>query len=272
MSNLGEIVSPGINGQQELTCLPCGEELRKSPDIHPIEGAPFLQLESVSGVRGRARERKVYRNMVGSWTNCVLVMIKDLFAGRLSDRLLHLASGMDTGDLEERKTSPEGSSLTVMLRRRVAKILDGRPVDLPQQPSASVRMVGRRSSSGAPNAKNSDTKNSPEPRRGEIWPATVESISLPPAGTRSVDMRRISADLEKKFDNFATEMLRDPEELRKNLEDQPKDQEPYVDPNLKENMGALASRMAESGMLRGCVRSKSTVGLFTVVKLSLIHI
>ena len=44
---------------------------------------------------------------------------------------------------------------------------------------------------------------------------------MPPAGTRSVDMRRISTDLEKKFDNFATEMLRDPEELRKNLEEQP---------------------------------------------------
>ena len=63
-SNLGEIVSPGICGQKELSCLPCGEELRRSSDTHPIEGAPFLQQEDLSGVRGRTRERKTYRNLV----------------------------------------------------------------------------------------------------------------------------------------------------------------------------------------------------------------
>ena len=103
-----------------------------------------MQQEDVSGVRGRARERRTYRNLVVGWTNGVLVAIKDLFAGRLSDRLIHLSAGMGDEVLETKKTSQEGSLLTNMLRKRVARVLEGRPVDLPQQPSASVKMVGRR--------------------------------------------------------------------------------------------------------------------------------
>ena len=101
-SNLGEAVPLGICGQKELSSPPCGKELGGSVDVHPIEGAPFLQQEDLSGVRGRARERKTYRNLVVGWTNCVLVAIKDLFAGRLSDRLLHLSSGMSIEELEKR--------------------------------------------------------------------------------------------------------------------------------------------------------------------------
>ena len=126
-------------------------------------------------------------------------------------------------------------------------MLDGRPVDFPHEPSASVRMVGHRAT-GGPYAKNS----SMEPRRGEIWPAKVEDISLPPAGTKNMDMRKISKDLKWKFDNFTTQMLRSPEERGQDRLDQQEEKEPYVDSNIRERIYDLTARMARSGMLRGC--------------------
>ena len=120
----------------------------------------------------------------------MLVMLKDLFRGHLSGRLLQVGGGMDMNQLRQTKITKEGTQLTKEVKERVKQVLEGRPKDFPLEPSVLVGMVGHRAT-GGPYAKNSTV----EPRRGDIWPAKVEDISLPPAGTKFIDMRNKSENV-----------------------------------------------------------------------------
>ena len=102
------------------------------------------------------------------------------------------------------------------------------------------------------------------PNRGEIWPACVSDIALPPPGTVSVPLEQVSATAAAYLQNYQTRMLR---LLRERLENSKTVREaPYVDPLIKKDVLKLAVRMAKAGMLRAASHCHATVGLFTVVK------
>ena len=257
------IVSLGNNASRFIVPPQCGGT-RGLERSHPIETSPFVEVKAGAGLKGRARDRWKYQSMVSAWTNCILGTFKDLMNGRLSNKLLQAAGGSQDVWVNPDQVTENGVALTQRIHERVGEVLKDRPVDFPQQPSASVRMVQAQRSPGGPTAK--EAGQSQLPVRGEIWPARIEDISRPPAGTKSRDLREVSQDLKKKFDNFTTEMLRSPESYQKVRIESKLKETPYVDPMIEKDIYTLAYRMAIAGMLRGCQHSKSTVGLFTVVK------
>ena len=104
-------------------------------------------------------------------------------------------------------------------------------------------------------------------KRGDIWPASIRDIAMPPEGTKSSQIEDASDVLKEYIRNYRTRMLKSPLEIRELRKLHSKEMvRPYVDPNIQSEMKAVAIRMAKNGMLRGITRIESTIGMFTVVK------
>ena len=67
------------------------------------------------------------------------------------------------------------------------------------------------------------------PNRGDIWPANVAAIALPPAGTEIHAMTECSPRARYYLENFQESMLKPKEEIMMS------EDVPYVDPNLDGN-------------------------------------
>ena len=132
---------------------------------------------------------------------------------------------------------------------------------------AVARQLGVRPQASGP-PRNAGTQSSSSlPKRGDIWPATVANVDLPPAGISIVPIREISEKAKFYLDAFEEKMLISASELKElNRDVPPEELEPYVDPALRAQMVSLAVRMAQANMIIGVKKVRSTVGLFTVVK------
>ena len=85
------------------------------------------------------------------------------------------------------------------------------------------------------------------PLRGEMWPARVEDIDLPPEFSQPVDIRRMSRRVRVVVERYLEFMISDRVEEDRRREPIT----PYDDPELlkPENALLLAARMWKSGML-----------------------
>ena len=102
------------------------------------------------------------------------------------------------------------------------------------------------------------------PQRGEIWPATVADVALPPAGSSPIPIETVSPSARALFEDQGIKMLATEEERRQAQESLPK---PFIDEGFRGKAAlALAVRMAQARMLRGVRTKRGGLGLFTVVK------
>ena len=102
------------------------------------------------------------------------------------------------------------------------------------------------------------------PRRGDPFPAHWKSVALPSPGTVPVSIQDVSPRAAEYLDNMATAMI-DPNRDQKMIDS---GIAPYTDPHFcdKENLLALAGRMAAGGMLRAVPEVRGTMPIFTVTK------
>ena len=146
------------------------------------------------------------------------------------------------------------------------------PTDRPRGPKALFRFRGRvptmaataNSSLPKPPTKTSTTSSVALLQRGDLCPAVVEQIAMPPASTCPVEMAKISPRCANVLNHFETKML-NPEGQALMAES---DVTPYTDPALTSRRAKvqLAARMWVSGMLRGAKAIKGRIHPFTVVK------
>ena len=216
--------------------------------------APSLAVPSLAGLHSRARSRAQLRRRAAIWSNRALSAIRQLARGTLSDELLSTADdawqGVDNAQLH---------SVSATVLDGMERALQGRPPDCPVGVAAIQRQLGAESSSSRDSEKRDAL-----PKRGQIWPAQVEAISLPPPGSGLVPLLaspRCAQFLQEPF----TRMLLPPADLEVILAEAALDP-PYVDPVLRSQMPDLAMRMAKGGMLQGLAHARAEVGLFTVVK------
>ena len=100
-------------------------------------------------------------------------------------------------------------------------------------------------------------------KRGDLCPAVVEEIALPPPGTKGIRIEDISPRAAVLVKDYETLMLLGDEQ------DQGSPSiTPYNDPALRSqrNMVDLAVRMAQADMLLATDECEGTTALFTVVK------
>ena len=242
----------------------CMTSEERESRVHPIETAPFCSTSVMVSQKanGRTRQRARAEESINFWTNAVLSLVKQLWNGKLNDDLIQATSGA----FPERavKESPPGRAMTLLLRQKVKKTLETRPADFPRGAGAIRRQLGM----AAGSCLTTDAKETTRmPRRGDIWPAEVEKISLPPAGTQPSYIGRASQVVHEYLTDYKVRMLKPKAEIQElRLLHAKQGKTPYVDPTLERDMLALTVRMAKSGMLTAVKRTEMTIGLFTVVK------
>lgn len=230
---------------------------------NPIEQLGFFGAPTTAGKVSRARSRAAAQKEEVTRTNRAICALRQLWAGSLDGSLLGTA---DSAWKASEFTSV-GGELAHLLRARVRDCIAKRPKDAPMGAAAVARQLGVRPQASGPPRKAGAQASSSLPKRGDVWPAMVANIALPPAGTAIVPIREVSQKAKFYLDAFQEKMLISASEREALSRDvPPEDLEPYVDPALRAQMISLAVRMAQANMLVGVRKVRSTVGLFTVVK------
>ncbi len=227
----------------------------------------------MTGLKSRARSRAIQKRELETWLNRVISALHQLWEGKLNDELLATDAGAwERGPPRVFQSTTAAEELTLELRETVRRALSSRPDNFPKGSAALQRQRGvgqtapgppREAKSKAGLLPTPSVKRAGVPNRGEIWPACVPDIALPPSGTVSVPLDRLSATAATYLREYPTRMLR-PLEERLELSKTVKEA-PYVDPLIKRDILSLAVRMAKAGMLRAASHCHSTVGLFMVV-------
>ena len=159
-------------------------------------------------MNGRERKKAKAKEDLVFWTNAALSLVKQLWKGKFNDDLVRQAAeGFQPW--ENVKESSSGRALTLSLRERVQRTLETRPADFPRGAGAIRRQLGT-SLKACPTAKEKGEKL---PKRGDIWPARVENISLLPSGTEPTYIGRASKEIEDLLITYRESMLKDPKEV-----------------------------------------------------------
>lgn len=224
------------------------------------ERDPIALMPLLRPVRARARGGAKNREWLAReedlvWlTNRAVLGLHQLWRGELGRELLAH---------EPPPVGCPGSRLGRSALERVEKRIRAVPPPWPRPRGRAALQQLTGSGAGVPLAHQSASQPRRAPLRGEIWPADVESVALPEAGSERVPLT-LSPRCKALLDNFEEAMLRDgplePQEGQVG--------EAYVDPRLRRpgQLLSLALRMARGGMLRPCAFRRGGVGLFTVVK------
>ena len=226
----------------------------------PILRADFLAYpaQPCSSSR-RARSRfKEFLEII-DLVNWAVLGLKELFDGVFSSSLL--ARQPPSGG-HQVPSAPMPSSLMSRLFFRLRAF--------PPPPSrlrgeAAVTRLRGSGGERPPALVEADSLGCALPLRGDIYPASIPLIALPPAGSCPVPIVDLSPTAASYLQNVNA-MLASQEEMEANLQKAPA--QPFVDPNLAEPDDALqlAKRMIKAGMVRRVHRRQGSVGLFTVVK------
>lgn len=231
-----------------------------------IDEADFTGLPNAAGLAdspaGLALEVKI---LVGR----AISALRQMWRGNLTDELLTSGGGRSASSRSSCSLSPLSAEMRLHCQAvlasvgaRVCYMARLRPGGLPRGRAALEVQQGRTLPSGS-----RAVPSSVDPRRGDIWPAVIDDISLPPEGTVPTSIMAWSPQCKHYLEEFRSRMLRPPGEVAALHQQQLLDQiEPYVDPSIQKDMLRLAARMAKSGMLAGVRTRQATVGLFIVVK------
>ena len=218
-----------------------------------------VKVRPVAGLKSRARGKAKFFREVDIWTNRVLTVLKAMGTrGSVGSKVWSL----DAQDWEETGVSSEDAQEEVKgVWEEVRRFCDMRPADAPSGVAALRRQQGANSSS-SPEGKKSKEKLMPN--RGEIWPGgDIESIALPPKGTKAKLVTELSSTVKEQFDGWKAKMLKSEGELKEIRETW---EAPYSDPELMKSITQLVKKMAQAGMLRRIKKKDCEVGMFTVVK------
>ena len=129
-----------------------------------------------------------------------------------------------------------------------------------------MRQQGAEPSSPSPSQAGAKTLRE-LPKRGQIWPASVNLIALPTVGSNPTPMAVFSERCAEFLLNPVERMLVEQPILDDVLaEIRLGKSVPYVDPEIRAGIFDLAKRMAKARMLQGLPQAKAEVGLFTVIK------
>ena len=228
----------------------------------PLRALKLIEYPATdSGVRNRSRDRACLREI--DRANHCLVALRCLASGYVSEEVLETRPSVKKGLSPHHLT---GKSLAAGMAMRVLKAVRRRTPasDRPVGRVAFERLTGGAASACGPYPAGSvPATPATLAKRGDICPAVVDEISLPPAGTRGLKITEISPRAAALLQDYKTTMLQEraPEEGVTDIK-------PYTDPNLrvKKNMIKLVARMAASGMMSTSDVCKGEVALFTVVK------
>ena len=235
------------------------ENCQRSGAAHFIAGLRTEETASATGLKSRSRRRAVERREEDTWVNRAILLLRDLWHGRLSRSLL-ATNASEVGESPAGSATGTSSKLIAAIRSRIRAVLGRKPPGLPQGAAALVRQRGVGAHPGPRRPEEGARRTAKLPNRGDIWPAVVEDISLPPAGTEPIPISEVSPHAGSYLKSFREKMMLPVEEVEK------EDTEAYVDPAISAQMLELALRMSEAKMLRGVKRAECTVGMFTVVK------
>ena len=198
----------------------------------------------MTGLKTRARTRAIYKRELETRLNRVISALHQLWEGKLNDELLATdARAWERGAPRTFQCTQAAEELTLELRGTVRRALSSRPDNYPRGVAALERQRGVGQTVPGPprEAKNRAGGSSPlpsvkragVPNRGEIWPACVSDIALPPPGTVSVPLEQVSAIAAAYLQNYQTRMLRPLEErleISKTVREAPSvDPERYLD-------------------------------------------
>ena len=102
--------------------------------------------------------------------------MRQLWKGNLNDELIQAAGqGEAEKDWEEMDASPHGVLISQRIREKVSFALETRPKDIPQGAAAIRRQLGMQLAA-CPSQR--VEKGEKVPKRGDIWPATVDAIAM----------------------------------------------------------------------------------------------
>jgi len=191
-------------------------------------------------------------------TNKALLALKMLWVGIFDDRIL--AESVPRLGSEKSKS---GWRLSERVKETMEILVQ--PEESPKGTAALKQMGLVDHSAGLRTVRTKPGKEELRlPNRGEIIPAVVREIALPPEDHTPVMMTEISPRAKYYLDDYMVKMLK-PIQERERLQRGPR---AYVDPVLQKKSNALelACRMAKSGMLVATQCKSGGVGLFTVVK------
>ena len=265
-SDLGANVQSTVCSASVLKRPASGQKSVREDRKHPLGLAPYLCVEPPVGLKSRARARAKGKSVLHFWTNCAVSLVKQLWNGNLNNDFILASAGEMSWDPSVREG--DGVHVTNSLLDRMPVASNSRPEGFPRGAAAIRRQQGV-SELGHPDLSKKQLKEKKVKiaRRGDIWTADVDAISLPPVGTKSTPIANVSEKLRSYIENFQVKMMKSPEECKK-LRKLHKEENvtPYVDPMIQKDIMKLTIRMAESGMIRGVCKGIMEVGLFTVVK------
>ena len=232
-----------------------GSTIGKSRErSHPIEFAPYCNAEGRKvGGTAKNRKKQAIEDHVDKWTDRAVSLIKQLWKGTLNNDLMDSnASGFHWPEIQ---ATTEGSLITKLVREKISIAVNARPQDFPKGEDALRRHQGVDSFRHL--TTNREKSGQAVPKRGDTWPAVIEDIALPPGGTESTYVGKVSKVADAYLRDFRKRMLRTEEEIDE-LRTQHREEGtvPYVDANIQEGMLTLAVGMAKSGMLRGIKRKR----------------
>jgi hypothetical protein len=163
---------------------------------NPIEQLGYFPLPTAGGRRLEKREEVIR-------TNRAICALRQLWSGSLDGSLL----GTVDSRWKASERTPTGAELAYRLRARVRECIAKRPETAPMGNAAVARQMGGRPQASGPPREAGARLSSSLPKRGDIWPATVANIALPPAGTVIVPIREISKKAKFYLDAFEEKML-----------------------------------------------------------------
>ena len=135
----------------------------------------------MSGLVSRARSRNREEVSVRAWTNCAIALVKQLWSGNLDDSLLDAARvGREVFSWPVASWNSHGVSVSAGLREKVRSAVLNRPKDFPSGAAAIRRQLGMESPCLSQKNLAGNCQNQKIPKRGDIWPASIEDIAMPP--------------------------------------------------------------------------------------------
>ena len=169
--------------------------------IRFIKEVPFFDQKEKKGLKSRAKSREKEAMRVRELTNRAISAVRQMSTGSLDDELLvHEQKGFPTT-----VGSKKGRAVADMMMKTVSRAYKERPSETPTGAAAISRLLGA-DSSPSPALKTSAAK--PAPRRGDIWPAVIEDIALPPTGTKPVLLTQVSSTAAAYLNDFKSKMLK----------------------------------------------------------------
>ena len=192
--------------------MPCMTSEERERRFHLLETAPLGSTSVVVSrkAKGRTRQSARAEESVNFWTKTFLFLAKLWWDAKFNDDLLQATSG--AFPVKAVKESPPGWAMILLLWQKVKTTLGNRPADFPRGAGAIRRQLGMAAESCLTTDAKKETMMT---RRGDIWPAEGEDVSLPLAGTQPTYTATASEVVHDVLTNYKVMMLMPKAEIHK---------------------------------------------------------